>query len=131
MIRLASCNIFSVFLLVLVSSTYCQETPIREVEQGLVQGVNYRFRERRFINIDKYLDIFHGIPYAEAPVGDLRFRPAVTRAPWEGIYNATERTVACMQQNPATIYLPKSEDCLHLSLYAPSPKVWSSHRDYM
>ena len=118
-------SILIVFSLYLFSSvTYSQEDdPIREVEQGLVRGFNYRFRERRFINIDKYLDIFHGIPFAEPPVGDLRFRHPVPKAKWDGIYNATDRSAACFQDNPATLYLRKSEDCLYLSIYAPSPKV--------
>ena len=32
---------------------------------------------------------FRGIRYAEAPVGDLRFRPPVSVSPWSGTFDAT------------------------------------------
>jgi hypothetical protein len=32
---------------------------------------------------------FRGIPYAEPPVGGLRFRPPQPRAPWDGVLDAT------------------------------------------
>ena len=42
---------------------------------------------------------FRGIPYAEAPVGDLRFRPPQRRAPWDGVLDAT-RFGATQLQDP-------------------------------
>ncbi|XP_072020499.1 acetylcholinesterase-like [Amphiura filiformis] len=98
------------------------DDPIREIEEGLVQGFSYHFSEVDFIGIDKYLDIFYGIPFAEPPIGDLRWQLPVPKANWDGILNATSRSAACFQENPATIYLRKSEDCLYLNVYAPSPK---------
>ncbi len=113
----------------ILSQTLAQDEdpPIREIEQGLVQGFTYRFRELRFIDIDKYLDIFYGIPFAEPPVGDLRWQKPVPKSEWDGIYNATSRSAACFQENPATLYLRKSEDCLYLNVYAPNPKVNCSY----
>ncbi len=41
---------------------------------------------------------FLGLPYAEPPVGDLRFRDPVPKAkPWEGVRNATEFGSNCPQ----------------------------------
>ena len=34
--------------------------------------------------------LYKGIPYAEPPVGDLRWRPPVEKTPWEGVLMADE-----------------------------------------
>ncbi|UTW56067.1 carboxylesterase/lipase family protein [Kordiimonas sp. SCSIO 12610] len=40
---------------------------------------------------------FMGIPFAEAPVGDLRWRPTVAKASWDGVLNADAFSPRCMQ----------------------------------
>ena len=64
------------------------------------------------------------IPYAEPPIGDLRFRRPVPLIV-EGDFDATRKSVAC-PQNPVPkidIGLEVSEDCLYLDIFAPEPKV--------
>ncbi|KAI4456237.1 carboxylesterase [Holotrichia oblita] len=56
---------------------------------------------------------FKGVRYAEAPVGNLRFKPPVPARSWIGIYNATEDPPACPQPGKDNI----SEDCLFLNVY--------------
>lgn len=71
------------------------------------------------------LHIFRGIPYAEAPTGDLRWKPPVTAKGWEGVRDATAFGPACYQPLPrtASIYADSpaamSEDCLSLNVWAP------------
>ncbi len=72
------------------------------------------------------LDVFRGIPYAEAPTGRLRWRPPVTAAHWDGVRDATRFGPACHQppSRPGSIYAPAetpvmSEDCLSLNVWAP------------
>ena len=36
------------------------------------------------------LEIFKGIPYAEAPIGELRFSPPIAKKPWDGVLNASK-----------------------------------------
>ena len=69
--------------------------------------------------------VFKGIPFAEAPVGPLRWKGPVAKADWNGVRDATAYGPACWQ--PAgklnNIYAndpyPMSEDCLSLNIWAP------------
>ena len=66
---------------------------------------------------------FLSIPYAEPPIGNLRFaRPQ----PYTNIWNAskirdgTKRPSKCLQIEPETDDVIGSEDCLFLNIFAPS-----------
>jgi len=66
---------------------------------------------------------FLGIPYAEPPVGSLRFRAPQERASWEGVRDATSYASQAIQtpMNPdAPSEVVGSEDCLHLNVWTPS-----------
>jgi para-nitrobenzyl esterase len=67
---------------------------------------------------------FLGIPYAAAPVGDLRWKPPVAPAKWDGVRKATEFGSHCMQTNVyGDMVFPDpggSEDCLSLNLWVPA-----------
>ncbi len=67
---------------------------------------------------------FKGIPFAAAPVGDLRWRAPQPVVPWVGVRKATEYGFDCMQ-NPfpgdaAPLGGPISEDCLYLNVWKPA-----------
>jgi para-nitrobenzyl esterase len=65
---------------------------------------------------------FRGIPYAEPPVGDLRWRPPVAQPAWTGLRDASRFGPQCAQINTlATFAGPpnNNEDCLSLNVYAP------------
>jgi para-nitrobenzyl esterase len=63
--------------------------------------------------------MFRGIPFAQAPVGDLRFRPTHPARPWEGVRDATHFAPSAMQAG-TWIRSVHSEDCLYLNIWAPS-----------
>jgi para-nitrobenzyl esterase len=68
---------------------------------------------------------FLGIPYAAAPVGDLRWREPQLPLPWKGERDATRFGAHCIQlhiPNDDTIFQDnrESEDCLFLNVYAPA-----------
>ena len=84
--------------------------PAVETSQGKLTG-----------SIDGGVRRFLGIPYAEPPVGDLRFRAPVPAEPWQGVLEATSFGAECMQWRFGGI-LPRlvgEEDCLHLNIYRP------------
>ena len=63
---------------------------------------------------------FRGIPYAAAPVGDLRWRPPQEPERWHGVRGATSFGAHCPQV--ATPYGTPStaEDCLFLNVFTPA-----------
>ena len=79
------------------------------------------------------LNAWLGIPFAEKPIGDLRFKRPVPIKNWNGILNATQLPNTCYQL-PDTV-IPDfwgvemwnantniSEDCLYLNIWSPHPK---------
>ncbi|MEM9366696.1 MAG: carboxylesterase family protein [Planctomycetota bacterium] len=65
------------------------------------------------------LTVFRGIPYAAAPVGDLRWRPPRPAAPWPGVRDCTQFGDVSWQsmqgrKNPPNM----SEDCLFLNVWS-------------
>jgi para-nitrobenzyl esterase len=64
---------------------------------------------------------FKGVPFAAAPVGDLRWRAPKPAAKWEGARDAEEYGNVCMQKYPSTDNgigrQPASEDCLTLNIW--------------
>jgi para-nitrobenzyl esterase len=61
--------------------------------------------------------VFRGVPFAEPPVGPLRFLPPVKAKSWTGVRDATVFSAAPMQ--PGQKDVTHSEDCLYLNLWAP------------
>jgi para-nitrobenzyl esterase len=74
--------------------------------------------------------LFEGVPYAEPPVGTLRWRTPQSPHPWEGVREATRPGNECVQQ--AVFWRPGStaswhEDCLYLNVYAPPQEAGAKH----
>ena len=67
--------------------------------------------------------VFRGVPYAESPVGDARWRAPVAKASWEGARSAAAFGPACWQRltPESSIYtrgdLDRNEDCLYLNVW--------------
>jgi para-nitrobenzyl esterase len=84
--------------------------PIVSIDDGRLAG---RIHDRA--------DEFLGIPYAAAPVGNLRFRPPQQPPRWSGVRDAVHQAPACPQFSPYGLRDPRavSEDCLDLDVYRP------------
>ena len=71
------------------------------------------------------VDVFRGIPYAAAPVGEGRWRAPAPVPAWSGTRAAAAFGPACMQPPvppPFGVTEATSEDCLFLNVWTPQPR---------
>ncbi|XP_055690675.1 juvenile hormone esterase-like [Lutzomyia longipalpis] len=106
--------LFFVCLIAIISKSLCNDVVVT-CKNGSIKGKIVYGNEKAF-------EAFLGVPYAEPPVGALRFRSPVPCSPWSHVYDATYSRDECLQKN---FYTPipsitGSEDCLYLNIYRPS-----------
>jgi para-nitrobenzyl esterase len=69
------------------------------------------------------IERFLGIPYAQPPVGQLRWRPPAPPARWEGVRQASDFGDDCVQRRPswdrAQSTRRVNEDCLTINVWRP------------
>ena len=83
------------------------------VETGDVEGV-----------LDGSVAVYKAIPYAAAPVGDLRWKAPQPAKPWSGVLNAdVEAKWPPQPEKSYVTYDMMSEDCLYLSVATPAKTV--------
>jgi len=65
---------------------------------------------------------WHGVPYAQPPVGELRFRAPHQRTPWTQVLDCTRRDRRICPQLASLFgkLVIGSEDCLYLNVFAPA-----------
>lgn len=67
--------------------------------------------------------LYKAIPYAEPPVGNLRWKAPVPKKPWTGVYKTENwggRPFQKEDPNQNGNSIPMSEDCLYLSVQTPA-----------
>ncbi|MBX9825101.1 MAG: carboxylesterase family protein [Xanthobacteraceae bacterium] len=70
--------------------------------------------------------VFRGVPYAAAPVGELRFAPPQPVQAWQGVREATKDGPIAPQGRSRLAHVmgdferPQSEDCLTLNIWTPA-----------
>ena len=76
-------------------------------------------------DISNQVRIYRGIPYAEPPVGDLRWKPPQPAKSWTGIRECSTFGNSSPQSiEPIDLsYGPLSEDCLYLNVLTPAVKT--------
>lgn len=96
----------------LIAATYiglCQADTsaslLVKTQYGLLRGVHQNHSE-----------MFRGIPYAQPPVGELRWHPPLPPKPWSNVRDATEYGPACPQPG---VHKLEREDCLTLNIARP------------
>lgn len=116
------------FFLLWVSTgkSYTEEDIIITTKNGKVRGKSLPV-------LGGTVTAFLGIPYAQPPLGRLRFKKPQSLAKWSDIWNATKYANSCYQNIDQTfpgflgseMWNPNtdlSEDCLYLNVWVPAPK---------
>ncbi|WP_375760312.1 carboxylesterase/lipase family protein [Corallococcus exercitus] len=91
-----------------------QSAPVVSTVEGQLQGV-----------VEEGVYAFKGIPYAQPPVGELRWRPPAPVMPWKHIRQASKPGNSSLQSREACIAggggdpVPMGEDCLYLNVWTP------------
>ena len=110
MLRFLTRNLLSLIVIsLLLISANAQTSPIEvNLKTGSFKGV------KAFANGTEH---WFGIPYAEQPLGSLRFKaPVPISKPVTGLQDATNFGPVCPQLPSATLGAPMGEDCLVLNV---------------
>ena len=126
--------------LVSANPTVSERPEIIETKKGKIRGVYAPSLKRG----DPLVELYAGIPFAKAPVGDLRWKPPVEAESWDGVFDADTFAPRAMQKKStwleSFIYknfiyhrsnrednAPMSEDCLYLNVWKPADATDSSN----
>lgn len=106
-------SVMAIALALFAPVTVWSEGPVVAIDSGQIQGVA----------LEDGMAVFRGIPYAAAPVGELRWKEPQPAAAWDGVRDCTAFGAVAPQTNrlaqmtgeelPAT-----SEDCLFLNVWS-------------
>lgn len=105
-------KILSIVLALALCQTMSAQLLRTTVAQGEIEGELY-----------EGFALYRAIPYAEAPVGNLRWKAPVPKTPWQGVYKAEKwgnRPHQKTDPNQNGNEIPMSEDCLYLSVETPA-----------
>jgi carboxylesterase type B len=112
------------------TSSTTVSNPSASIDAGPVVGTS-----TQVAGSDVTVNQFLGIPFAEPPIGDLRFAPAVEIESWTEPYQATQQPPGCLSKTTPSVdpiseltnlifndppAPSESEDCLYLNVYAPA-----------
>lgn len=94
---------------------------IVKTENGLIEGLRGN---------NPLYTVFKGIPYAKAPIGDLRWKAPQPHENWDGVYKAYEYQTISVQEIRKDEFLygkeffeyteQRGEDCLYLNVFTPA-----------
>jgi len=88
--------------------------PVVHTQAGPVEGT-----------LENGMAVYKGVPFAQPPVGPLRWRAPQLPKPWPGVKKGDTYAPACTQVSRANPALgipavPTSEDCLYLNIWSPA-----------
>jgi para-nitrobenzyl esterase len=107
--------LFVVTVLAAAQAASAAAAPQVVTESGTLSGIS-----------ERGLSVYKGVPFAAAPLGDLRWRPPAAVSHWTGIRKADAFAAACMQEGvsmPGETPPTVSEDCLYLNIWSPAKRA--------
>ncbi|XP_066594687.1 carboxylic ester hydrolase-like [Prorops nasuta] len=100
------------FLVSLAVLHFVNTEPTVQISQGNLTGTKLTSRNGREFHA------FLGIPYAEPPIENRRFKNPVEKGPWQGSLKVDQPVEWCMQYDLDN-NISGSEDCLYMYVYTP------------
>ncbi|CAD5233052.1 unnamed protein product [Bursaphelenchus xylophilus] len=86
--------------------------PLVVTKSGPVEGFNFETRNGN-------VHVFLGIPYAEPPVGELRYELPCPVKPWTRTFKAKEFSLAAVPHHDLGTKVAYGEDCLTINVMCP------------
>jgi len=117
--------LFTFFLLLFIACNVGNKSTVDinkvNTSQGMISGT---------ASEDGVVKIFMGIPFAEPPLGELRWKAPIAASPWQGILPCVQPPASATQNKPQPFFCwskeflipdePISEDCLYLNVWTPA-----------
>ncbi|XP_046493230.1 esterase E4-like isoform X1 [Neodiprion pinetum] len=103
----------AIFFSLSCASAVKNNQPEVTICQGILRGKILTTYSNRSVSA------FLGIPYAQPPIGNLRFANPVAADGWKGTRNATVDSNECPQISLFSKKINGDEDCLYLNVYTP------------
>ncbi|MCW4467910.1 carboxylesterase family protein [Flavobacterium sp. MFBS3-15] len=104
-------------VLSVTSITFAQKSPVVKTQQGMLEG----------ITLPSGINTYRGIPFAQPPVGELRWKAPQPPKSWTGTRKADAFGSNPMQKpvfGDMNFRAPQmSEDCLYLNVWTPAKKA--------
>jgi len=111
-------GLISTILATAQAQAQTQKGPVARTTSGEIVGLASPYGQG--------INAYYGVPFASAPVGDLRWRPPEPHSGWSNPRDTTRHGSPCMQPlvPETSLYsrgpIVPSEDCLYLNLWAPA-----------
>jgi len=118
--------VLGVFIFIAPAQAWHNDDPIAKTDYGKLKG---------YVDENKEVLVWKGVPYAKPPVGDLRWKAPENPDPWHGVRDATSPAKMCTQLLTTEEWIrtgvvdpDSSEDCLYLDIYRPERPTYQHEK---
>jgi para-nitrobenzyl esterase len=118
--------VLGVFIFIAPAQAWDNYGPIAKTDYGKLKG---------YVDENKEVLVWKGVPYAKPPVGDLRWKAPEDPERWHGVRDATLPAAKCTQLfttdewiRTGAVDQDSSEDCLYVDIYRPERPTYDHER---
>ena len=118
--------VLGVFIFIAPAQAWDNHDTIAKTDYGKLKG---------YVDENKEVLVWKGVPYAKPPVGDLRWKAPENPDPWHGVRAATSPAKMCTQLLTTDLWIrtgavdpDSSEDCLYVDIYRPERPTYQHEK---
>jgi len=118
--------VLGVFIFIAPAQAWDNHDPIAKTDYGKLKG---------YVDEDKEVLVWKGVPYARPPVGELRWAAPLDPEAWHGVRDATSPAKMCTQLFTTEEWIrtgvvdpDSSEDCLYVDIYRPERPTYQHEK---